>query len=163
SLLAFINLVTRKGIDESIVSLKKLLVTLPGRQDLAFMLAQLYLEKGEGKIAREMLEQVVKSSADERLRQDATGLLAQISSIEKAKEEHSEEDKKPEPPATSTDQVVTETTNKPAPPPDPSRYLREVLRQPRPGETQLEGMLVKLECDPKGIVFVVRAGTALLR
>jgi hypothetical protein len=163
SLLAFDSLITRKGIDESIASLKKLLVELPGRHDLTFMLAQLYLEKGEGKTGREMLEQVVKSNADEQVRQDAAGLLAQISSFEKAKEEDSEDDKKPEPAEVSADPVVTETTNKNSPPPDPSSYLREVLRHPAQGETQLQGTLLKLECDPKGIVFVVQNGTALLR
>ena len=81
SLLAFISLVTREGIDESIASLKKLLLSMPGRHDLTFMLAQLYLEKGDGKVAREMLEQVAKSSAEEHVRQDAAGLLAQISSF----------------------------------------------------------------------------------
>src|ERR1051326_3901726 len=83
SLLAFISLVTRQGMDESIASLKKLLISLPGRHDLTFMLAQLYLGKGEGKLARELLEQVVKSSADEQVRQSAEGSLFQFSSFEK--------------------------------------------------------------------------------
>ena len=163
SLLAFVSLITRNGIDESIASLKKLLVSLPGRHDLTFMLAQLYLEKGEGKIAREMLEQVAKSNANEQLRQDAAGLLAQISSFEKTKEEDAEDDKKPAPAAVSTDPVVTETPNKIQPQPDPSAYLREVLRQPGPGETQVQGTLLKLECAPKNIVFVVQSGSGLLR
>ena len=38
-----------------------------------------------------------------------------------------------------------------------------MLRQPKPGETQLQAALVKLECDAKGIVFVVQAGAGLLR
>jgi FimV-like protein len=163
SLLAFVSLVTGKGIDESIVSLKKMLATVPGRLDLTFMLAQLYLEKGESKVAREMLEQVVKSSADEQVRHDAGNLLSQVSSFEKAKEEDAEDDKNPAPAKPSADPIVTETVNKPSPPPDPSAYLREVLRQPAAGETQLQGTLLRLECDPKGIVFVVQAGTSLLK
>jgi FimV-like protein len=164
SLLAFINLVTRKDIDESIASLKKLLVSLPGRHDLTFMLAQLYLEKGDGKLARELLEQVAKSSAEEDVRQGAASLLAQISSIEKAKDEavaeDSPDDKKSAPALVSAAPVVSETRT---PPPDPSSYLREVLRQPEQGETQLQGTLLKLECEGKSIVFVVQTGTALLR
>jgi FimV-like protein len=163
SLLAFVSLVTGKGIDESIVSLKKMLATVPGRLDLTFMLAQLYLEKGESKVAREMLEQVVKSSADEQVRHDAGNLLSQVSSFEKAKEEDAEDDKNAAPAKPSADPIVTETVNKPSPPPDPSAYLREVLRQPAAGETQLQGTLLRLECDPKGIVFVVQAGTSLLK
>src|SRR6185369_8618919 len=97
SLLAFVSLVTGKGIDESIVSLKKMLVSVPGRHDLTFMLAQLYLEKGESKVAREMLEQVVKSNAEEQVRHDAAGLLSQVSSFEKAKQEDAEDEKTPAP------------------------------------------------------------------
>jgi hypothetical protein len=51
----------------------------------------------------------------------------------------------------------------PEQPTDPSSYLREVLRVPQAGETQLQGTLVKIECGAKGIVFVVRSGTELLR
>jgi FimV-like protein len=164
SLLAFVSLVTNKGVDESIASLKKMLISLPGRHDLTFMLAQLYLEKGDGKLAREMLEQVVKSSSDEQVRNDAAGLLAQISSIENAKAETTAEDEKqPAPAIAGSAPVVTETTSKIEPPPDASSYLREVLRHPAAGETQLQGKLLRLECDAKGIVFVVQDGATLLR
>ena len=162
SLLAFISLVTRKGVDESIASLKKLSTSLPGRQDLMFMLAQLYLQKGDNKLAREILEQVVKSSAEEQMRRDAMGLLSQLSSFEKAKEESVDGEKQSGPAAAGADPVVTET-DKPAPPPDPSSYLREALRQPAPGETQLQGTLVRIECDADGVVFVVQTGATLMR
>jgi FimV-like protein len=160
SLLAFISLVTGKGIDESLVSLKKISASLPGRHDLTLMLAQLYLEKGERKLAREMLEQVVKLSGDEQVRQDAAGLLSEISNFDKAKGEAAEDEKQSAHAVTGADQVVTE---KPAPPTDPSSYLREVLRQPRPGETQLQGTLLRIECDAKEMVFVVQTGATLLR
>ena len=162
SLLAFISLVTGKGIDESIASLKKMLTTLPGRQDLTFMLAQLYLEKDERKLARDLLEQVVKSSADDQVRRDAMGLLSQISSFEKAKEEAVEDEKQSAPDAAGADKPVTETKNT-EPPRDPSSYLREALRPPAPGETQLQGTLVRIDCDPKGLVFVVQTGATSLR
>jgi len=159
SLLAFISLVTGKGIDESLVSLKKISASLPGRHDLTLMLAQLYLEKGERKRAREMLEQVVKLSGDEQVRQDAAGLLSEISNFEKAKEEAAEDEKQSAHAVAGADQVVTD---KPAPT-DPSSYLREALRQPRQGETQLQGTLVRIECDAKEMVFVVQTGATLLR
>ena len=50
-----------------------------------------------------------------------------------------------------------------APAADPSSYLREVLRAPAAGETQVQGKLLRLECDAKGITFVVQTETALLR
>jgi tetratricopeptide (TPR) repeat protein len=162
SLLAFISLVTRKGIDESLVSLKKITSSLPGRHDLTLMLAQLYLEKGERKLAKEMLEQVVKLSADEQVRQDAAGLLSDISSFEK--EEAAEATQKQSAHAVADEnQVIIQPNDKPSPPPDPSSYLREALRKPKAGETQLQGTLVRIECDAKGMVFVVQAGATLLR
>jgi len=161
SLLAFVSLVTRKGIDESIASLQKLSLSLPGRQDLTFMLAQLYLAKDDYKGARTLLEQVIKSNAKDDVQQRAASLLAQLTSIEtamadaKAGRQTAQVPMIPEP-------TITETTEK-IPPPDASSYLREVLRQPAAGETQLQGKLLRLDCDPKGIVFVVQNGASLLR
>ena len=163
SLLAFISLVTGKGIDESLASLKKITASLPGRHDLTFMLAQLYLEKGERKLAREMLEQVVKLSADEEVRRDAAGLLSDISNFEKATQKAAEDEKQSAHAAADENQVIIQPNNKPAPPPDPSSYLREALRPPKAGETQVQGTLARIECDAKGMVFVVQAGATLLR
>lgn len=162
SLLAFVSLVTGKGIDESLASLKKITASLPGRHDLTLMLAQLYLEKGERKLARELLEQVVKLSADEQVRHDAAGLLSDISSFERATEKAAEDEKQSAHAAADENQVIVQPKD-PSPPPDPSSYLREALRQPKAGETQVQGTLVRIECDPKGMVFVVQAGATLLR
>ena len=164
SLLAFISLVTGKGIDESLASLKKISASFPGRHDLTLMLAQLYLEKGERKLAREMLEQVVKLSTDQQVRQDAASLLSDISSFEKATEKAAEDEKQSAHAVADENQVVIQPNDKPStPPPDPSSYLREALRQPKAGETQLQGTLVRIECDAKGMVFVVQTGATLLR
>jgi hypothetical protein len=38
-----------------------------------------------------------------------------------------------------------------------------VLRKPEAGETQLQATLVKIDCDAKGMVFVVRTATGELR
>ena len=158
SLLAFISLVTGKGIDESLASLKKISASLPGRHDLTLMLAQLYLEKGERKTARGLLEQVVKLSGDEQVRQDAAGLLSELSNFEKATEKAEKESAHAD---ADENQVAKDKPS--SPPPDPSSYLREALRQPKAGETQVQGTLVRIECDAKGMVFVVQEGATLLR
>jgi len=44
-LMAFVSLVTGEHVDEAIESIKRLLTVLPGRQDLAYLLAQLYQRK----------------------------------------------------------------------------------------------------------------------
>jgi len=60
----------------------------------------------------------------------------------------------------STGPGITKTEDAPT---DPSSYLREVLRTPGAGETQLQAKLVKIECEPKNIVFVVQTANGLLR
>jgi tetratricopeptide (TPR) repeat protein len=51
----------------------------------------------------------------------------------------------------------------PTPAADASAYLREVLRTPGEGETQLQATLLRIECEPKSIIFVVQTPTGLLR
>lgn len=48
-------------------------------------------------------------------------------------------------------------------PSDQSKYLREVLRKPQQGETQQQGVLLRIDCDAKGIVFQVKVGEQLLK
>ena len=81
SLLAFVNLVNGTEIDESITMLKRVLTTSPGRNDIVFMLAQLYLRKEEYKTARQMLEPLTRNS-DAQLRQQSQAMLAQLTTME---------------------------------------------------------------------------------
>jgi tetratricopeptide (TPR) repeat protein len=159
-LLAFVNLVTSTDIDETIVKLKRVLSMSPGQDDIRYMLGQLYLHKNELKTARELLEQVAKSNADEQTRRHAETLVAHIHTVEEQKAQ-AEARAASGPPAIVT--VDMQTTKEEEQPQDPSRYLREVLRKPAAGETQLQGTLVKIDCDAKGIVFVVQTPAGLLR
>jgi tetratricopeptide (TPR) repeat protein len=162
NLLAYVSLVTGDGIDESIASLKQVLKASPGRHQFIYMLGQLYMRKGDYKGARELLEQVIKSNADENVRQHSESLLVIIRNIEEqaakyetAKQAGSHVGNKPE--------FTYGTTTSQPPPNDPSVYLREILRAPAAGETQLQATLVEIQCDAKGMVFVVRTAAGLLR
>lgn len=164
NLLAFVSVVTGEGIDEAIASMKKVLSISPGRHDFMIMLAQLYVRKQDFKSARSLLEQVVQMNAGEDERQHAEQLLNYIKSYENAKTELEELKKHSR---TGPPVVVTNgrdsAPSEPQEPTDPWTYLREVLRVPKDGETQLQGTVVKIECGPKGIVFVVQSGTRTLR
>lgn len=165
NLLAFMSLVTGQGIDESIASMKRLLANSPGKHDHIYMLGQLYMRKEDYRIARELLGLIAKSNAEEQVRSHAEQLLKQIQLYEDSKarfEEAKREAKK----AGEREPVMVygpNPTRTQDAPPDPSSYLREVLRTPGAGETQLQAALVKIECDPKGIVFVVQTANGLLR
>ena len=164
SLLAFVSLVSGNGIDEAIASMKRVIASTPGRNDFVFMLAQLYMRKQDYKTARPLLEQVAKSNGDEEVRQPAAQILAQLDGYEKQLAAFKEAEKSAELSGSSDGprNVVAEQTNPPVPT-DPSAYLREALRTPAAGETQLQAKLVKIECDAKGIVYVLQTEQGLLR
>jgi FimV-like protein len=158
NILAYVSLVTGKDIDEAIALLKRVLSEMPGQHNLAYMLAQLYAHKDDYEGARELLEQVLKSNAQEDVRTQSESLLKQV--------KYSEELRARAEAAKQTTTIVVSADSQTAKdiPFDPSQQLREALRSPAAGETRLQGGLVKIECEPKGgIVFVVKTASGLLR
>jgi tetratricopeptide (TPR) repeat protein len=179
NLLGFVSLVSGENMPEAIDALKKALSGSPGKHEFAFTLAQLYARSGDYKTARQMFEQLAKSNAEEYLRRHSQVLLDQIRGIQERENTYVDQLKRSGsnsgPPAlvnvgpesTANDSGGGSST-RPAPtappaPTDPSSYLREVLRAPAAGETQLQGTLLRLDCDAKGIAFVVQTETGLLQ
>jgi tetratricopeptide (TPR) repeat protein len=163
-LLAFVSLVTGEGIEDAMASIKGVLNVSPGRHDFTNMLAQLYMRKNDFKTARALFEQVAKSNADNEDRKVAEQMLKTISTFEESVA--SIEEARTSAAAGGSQPVIVSTgieNISPQQPADPSSYLREVLRKPEAGETQLQAKLVKIECEAKGIVFVVQTATELLR
>jgi tetratricopeptide (TPR) repeat protein len=159
NLLGFVSLITGEGIDEAIVSLKHVVSSSPGLHELTYMLAQLYLRKDDYKLAQQVLEQVASSNAPPQLRQHAELLLTEIKKLEQQRAEY--ETRRSRGNSTTTygpdGKQTIEQAN------DPSFYLREVLRAPEKDEIQLQGKLVAIECEAKGIVFVVETASGTLR
>ena len=155
SLLAFINLVTGSQLDESVELLKGALAVSPGRNDLVFMLAQVYMRKEDYKTARQLLDKLSGNNVDQEVRQRAVTLLAQIGSIETelARVQTEGNALRVESPRTLGLQQTETVGNS-----DPSSFLREALRKPEAGEMQVQGILTRIDCDSKGIVFVVTVG-----
>ena len=163
NLLAFVSLVTETRLDESVELLRRALKTSPGRNDLVFMLAQLYMHKEDFKTARQLLERL-SGNSDAQLRQRAQALLTQLGKMEEQmaryrafKEERAANSRST--PPTSEASTSTEAIEKM----DPSSYLREALRRPTEGETQAQGALVRIDCDAKGIIFTVKNDERLLK
>jgi hypothetical protein len=46
---------------------------------------------------------------------------------------------------------------------DPLSYLQDALRQPAAGEKQVQGTLLRLECDAKGITFIVQLADRVIK
>jgi len=74
-LLAFINLVTGEQLPEAVELLRRGLKLSPGRPDLTFILAQVYLRMKDTQAARATLRQLLNSGANARLRARAQTLL----------------------------------------------------------------------------------------
>src|SRR5258705_4329576 len=147
SLLAFVNLVTETDLDESVQLLKRALLTSRGRNDLSFMLAQVYVHKQDYNLARQLLAQLNGSNVEEVTRERAQALLAQIAFMEEQKT-HFEAMRKGAGSTntgaplitTGADGAQSDSVQTPV---DPSSYLREVLRKPASGETQIQATLVR--------------------
>ncbi len=166
SLLAFVNLVTDTELDETVAMIKRILAGAPRRTDLMFMLAQLYMHQQDFKSAREFIDKI-NANGDAEMRARARGLLAQLVSVEeqlarihKAEAEGAPYLRRATTSGTadegSVQAPVVETF-------DPSAALRDSLRKLAPGETQAQGTLTRIDCDAKGITFVVKINERLFK
>ena len=151
--------------------LKQALATSPGRNDIAFSLVRLYMRAADFKSARQLLRTLSQNQSDAGVREQAeTDAGAAVErgkpgAVYAAQRERGEmkETSSDGPPrlrgagANSADagqSIQVET--------DPFAYLQEALRPPAAGEKQIQGILLRLECDAKGIVFVFSSLTKLL-
>ncbi|MEK6280036.1 MAG: tetratricopeptide repeat protein [Acidobacteriota bacterium] len=164
NLLAFVNLVAGEQLDEAVKILERSLVRSPGRNDLVFMLAQVYMRQENYQAARQILSTVKQNNNDARLPGRVRDLLGQITSIEEALARfHGGKEA-----VNAEGQERTEQTDHVVPAPeavenvDPSIYLRAALRKPGDGETQVQGTLVRIDCDDKGFTLLVKVGARVM-
>lgn len=163
SLLAFVNLVSGSNLDESVQMLKRAITISPGRNDLVFMLAQVYMRKEDYKSARDIFQKLSENNSYPELRRRAQTMLAQLVTREEelTRYRNSRADSANRPPlqvSVNSDAQPEVIANV-----DPSSYLREALRKPEAGETQAQGLLVRIDCDAKGITFIVKVGETTLK
>ena len=169
-LLAFINLVAGSELVETIAMVKKVLATSPGRNDLALTLAQLYLRTEDFKSAREMLERL---SQNPRMREQAQSMLASVVDYEEklaryraAREAQGNSTSVSDGPPRLRRRPIAGAKQEEAPeeiPADAFSDLHDALRQPAAGEKREQGILLRLECDAKGILFVVQLADRLIK
>jgi tetratricopeptide (TPR) repeat protein len=177
-LLAFVNMVTGSQLDESIALMKKALALSPGNENYAFVLAQVYLHKRDFEPAKALLSQIVQTATEPQMRATAQSMLESISSMQ-ARRARNDSDERPDngvdtkggrdnPPLRRREtSAETPPSGQGAPPPaskpfDQLSALREVLREVQSGEKRVQGVLVRIDCDAKGIVFTIRVGEGLI-
>jgi len=163
SLLAFINLVTGDKLEESVELMKRALALSPGRSDLAFMLAQIYMRQEKFDLARKALEPLL-TAKDRRMQSQAQSLLSSIKSYEDRIARYKSESNGE--PSLAKQKETTATVNGDTQPEQmtPSDYLRQALRPVEAGEERIQGLFIKLDCDNKGTAyFTVQAGDRLYK
>ncbi|MFZ0063965.1 MAG: tetratricopeptide repeat protein [Pyrinomonadaceae bacterium] len=148
-LLAFINLVAGTELNETITMVKKMLATSPGRNDLALTLAQLYMRTEDFKSSREILERLTQNP---QMRAQAQTMLASVVDYEEKLARHRAA-KEARGNAPNKDEILNDVVG----------GLNEALRQPAAGEKQVQGTLLRLECDAKGIMFVVQLADRVIK
>ncbi len=171
SLLAFVNLVAGSELEESIELLKGALATSPGRNDLVFMLAQVYIHQEDYKTARQLLERLKGNKSDAQLRQHAENLLAQLAVIDERKARFEAMRNASSTNSANTDDPVQRLSRgagatEPTPVAelsDPFAYLQAALRKPGDGEKRVQGTLIRIDCDAKGITFIVKLDDRLTK
>lgn len=161
SLLAFVNLVTNTDIDKSIEMLKRALTTAPGKANLVFTLAQLHMRKENYKAARPLLEQLSGSSEPD-VSQQAKAMLERLGIIEE-QARYRAASAAQGPRSAAGPPPVLDAATEVSVNADPQSYLRDALRKPAAGETQVQGLLERIDCDAKGIVFTVKVGGQVLK
>jgi len=162
NLLAYLNLVMGTDIDETIELLNGVLARSPERNDHRYMLGQLYMHKDDYKQARPLLERVAAGNLEANVRSHAQKLLGVMTEIEEL-EVKKEEARRARGFATSNGNqpqigaAANQAIN------DPSADLREVLHLPTTGEARVAGVLMSIDCEANGLVFVVRTQERTLR
>ena len=148
SLLAFVNTVTDEDLDGTIKLLNKALALAPGRQDLSLLLAQIHMRQQKPDLAKQVLEPL-RNAKDRNIKRQAEQMLASIKRYEDEMARYnSGAPELQQPKSESTDQ--REQSTKPM---SESDYLRDSLRPVEAGETRIQGLFVKLDCNSSGVAF----------
>ncbi|HEX7313539.1 MAG TPA: tetratricopeptide repeat protein [Pyrinomonadaceae bacterium] len=177
-LLAWVNLVNDDNPAEGVQLIRQALALAPGNQHYALILAQLYLKQEKFEDARRTAELLARDGADPGMRATAQSVLASIKSYEQQVKQYKEareaferggggeprlivrkeEDEKEPEDTTKTrkseDERIAEAM---------AQAINDALRKPQAGETRLLALLTRIDCGPKGMVFVLKAGDRALR
>jgi tetratricopeptide (TPR) repeat protein len=182
-LLAWINLVTGERLDEGAQLITRARALAPGNDGYAFVLAQIYLRQENFEAARRTIEPLAREGGDPEMRASAQSLLnavqgtaAQMERYKKMREAAAEGGGAGEsggpgggPPRLrrrgeetgSGHEVVA--AKEVSPEDAMAAALAEALRKPLAGETRVQGVLTRIECGPKGVVFHIKLQDGVLK
>jgi len=141
---------------ESVQSIQRARAIAPGREDYAFLHAQLLARRGEFAEARNILGPYISGAAMAGTRDRARNLMSYIVRLEEQVRLRAAADVArnltgPQPPGTAPS-----GTTVPSEVPDPAS-VRPIFRLLKPGEQRLDGTLERIDCAPGGeVLFRIR-------
>ncbi len=148
-LMGFVNLVTGENLDAAAGQLKRAISLSPGRQEAAFMLAQIYLRQQKFDLARQTVEPIARDASTPQLRLQAQSLLETIDRVTERLAQVN----------AGREQLVSTTP----PPSEASEDKRPLMvRRIFEGE-KAQGMLSRIDCDEKGITLIVKSGDRAMK
>lgn len=152
-LLASVELERGGHLDEAVTLLKHALALSPRRQDVALLLAQVYLGKGEFSAARQLLEVVVRNSTHPYFHTEAQKLLDTARLREEAAA------RPPSPDNEAQTEAFSSIATQPCDMPQPGPQLKKL----RFNGEQVCGHLVSIECAETGVILFIDTGERTLR
>jgi tetratricopeptide (TPR) repeat protein len=87
-LMAFVNLVSVKNLDESLVMLRKGLAIQPGNQSYSLLIAQILMRQDKFDEAKKHAEKIAATAADESMKTSARNILQTIQQFTDAKAQY---------------------------------------------------------------------------
>jgi tetratricopeptide (TPR) repeat protein len=156
-LLALVSLITNDQLDEAILLLRRAIELVPGEQEFALLLGQIFMRKHDLKSARETLGPIAESGATpSELRQRAKSLLNMIDmSLET--EARYKEGRTGDPSAPGMIMIEPDSDGKvPSAEEAYAAALEQILPKAKEGEVRVRGQLIKIDCGSNGVTLVMQ-------
>ena len=85
-MIAFVNLVNDEGLDESVTYLQKALAILPGSENVAYILGQIYMRQKDFDRSQQIFENISQNASNPQLKAMAQNFLKIIGEIKNQKQ-----------------------------------------------------------------------------
>lgn len=166
-LLAFVNLVSVKNLDESLVMLRKGLAIQPGNQSYSLLIAQILLRQQKYDEAKGLAEKIAATASDESMRANAQNILNSIKQYSDAKAEYDKQVSEFTARGNTMPTLIRRETisDEEMAKLDREREIRNLnlaIEKPLDGEKQIIGKVEKIDCADGTVRFSVRSETVPL-
>ncbi|MFN0108598.1 MAG: DUF1570 domain-containing protein [Blastocatellia bacterium] len=156
-LMAFVNLVTGEKLDSAIGQLKRVLTLTPGRQEVGFLMGQIYLRQQKFDLARQALEPIAHDASEQRMQEQAQSIIETIKNMEEsmARDNSLRQAAETSQPTTGGNSSETSST--------PIEGKQKILLRRRFDGDKVKGQLTQIDCSDKGMTLIVQSGDRKLK